>query len=136
MKTEDCTIKTYEYTKNPFTPSEKMRRFYFFLYAVCFNFLSGFVEYFYTGSDDVPLLKHIFFFAFMVYFTIVAIFITKKRILDITLKNKMSWILSILYFIVGGAAFFVNLLFLIVLPLGLVLLFAPSKKITVNEKAE
>lgn len=130
IKEEDSTSEiieeqVFQYSKNPFTPSGKMRRLYYFLYVTLINFVSHILDTYanktsiYENIDQVCIVLSI-------VFTILTfqLFITKKRILDITNNNKKSWIFASLFVGIGTILSMINqYLVYILLPFGFYILF-------------
>ena len=120
--------QVFQYSKNPFTPSGKMRRLYYFLYVTLINFVSHILDIYanktsiYENIDQVCIVLSI-------VFTILTfqLFITKKRILDITNNNKKSWIFASLFVGIGTILSMINqYLVYILLPFGIYILCKES----------
>ena len=135
IKEEDSTSEikeeqVFQYSKNPFTPSGKMRRLYYFLYVTLINFVSYILDTYtnktsiYENIDQVCIVLSI-------VFTILTfqLFITKKRILDITNNNKKSWIFASLFVGIGTILSMINqYLVYLLLPFGFYILFKEPYK--------
>lgn len=118
----------FQYSKNPFTPSGKMRRLHYFLYGILINFISHLIDIYATQTSAYEkvnqLLLILFVFLFILTFQL---FITKKRILDITNNNKKSWICASLFVGIGTILSMINqYLVYILLPFGIYILCKES----------
>lgn len=128
LQNEDESIKEADivYNNNPFAPSGRLRRFNYFLHMSLFNILIILTE---NGLNSenigaacvacIILLAALLFQAFAI----------KKRIYDITLKNKKSWILTVSMYILLTICYVINECFGIAIGLliGIPVLFIKSK---------
>lgn len=135
IKEEDSTSEikeeqVFQYSKNPFTPSGKMRRLHYFLYGTLINFISHLIDIYATQTSAYEKVNQLFLilFVFLIILTF-QLFITKKRILDITNNNKKSWICASLFIGIGTILSTINqYLVYILLPFGLYILFKEPYK--------
>lgn len=122
---ENKEENVYKYSKNPFTPSGKMNRMYYFVYVVCLGLFSHVFDIYISKNSSQGNLTYLFF----IYFTLLTFnfFIIKKRILDITNHNKKSWIYASLFITTRTILGIINqYLIYVLLPFGIYILCKES----------
>jgi uncharacterized membrane protein YhaH (DUF805 family) len=117
--------KTIIYNRNPFVPKGRMKRFDFFVYSFIVGLIMRLIGY--ETEKNPETISYcticLWFFAF-----VVDIFIIRNRIFDITLSNKKSWSVSIIFQLICCIIeLYSPYLRLITLPFGIALIAIPSK---------
>lgn len=118
--------KTFEYSKNPFTPTGRMNRTFYFIYSFIMKSIDKIADIFIPPD----FYDNIIFCFLGLYLCICSIFIVKKRFLDITLNNNRSWVYAILLCTSAFILYYINpYCALIVAPFFIILLVSPAKDI-------
>lgn len=115
-----------EYNSNPFVSKGRLSGLMYFVYTILFSVLCGLL-----GIDFFVSNKFVFIqiFAFILTFLLLLpqLFILKKRLYDICLNNKISWILTPIIFVLFILSFLIGILIIPII-LYLFLLFVPKNE--------
>ena len=76
----------YSYNNNPFSPRGRMGRLFYFVTLFAFGIITSIMKNFDPNYENFLL-----WIITIIIMTILALFLTKKRVYDITFNNKFSW---------------------------------------------
>ena len=131
INAKDINTDIYEkYNNNPFVSKGRISRFMYFVYMLSFTLLCDFLGIDFFVSNKNAIIQYLaFFITILTIFP--QIFVLKKRIFDITLKNKLSWFLTIFLFFTFICSFLFNALILGGI-LNIIITFTPKKEVHIN----
>lgn len=115
-----------EYNNNPFVSKGRLSGLMYLVYTILFSVLCSLLGVDFFVSNKIVFIQ-IFAFIMTFIFLLPQLFILKKRLYDISLNNKISWILTPIIFVLFILSFFIGVL-LIPIILYLFLLFIPKNE--------